>query len=220
VKTMRPLFRALQLEWALEFRQKSALLAGLLFVAGSAFLASKTYLAPPPSKAWNALLWIVLLFSALHAATRSFAGVPAARWWLVGQWMTPVTWLWAKGIVTAFQLVVLGVFSLALFSFLLGLPVGNPFGFLLVVVLGSAGLSGVLTTTAALAAQVDARASLMAVLSIPLLLPTLATIQRAALLATAGVSTVDLLAPLGSVALLAGVPVVLGTLLFPYLWKP
>ena len=220
MKTQNPLLRAIQLEWALEFRQKSAFAAALLFVAGSAFLASKTYSGVPPSKAWNALLWVVLLFSALHAATRSFAGVPPARWWLIGQWIQPVHWLWAKALVTSVQLVVLGLSSLGLFALLLGLPVGNVSGFVATVVLGSAGLSGVLTTTAAIAAQADSRASLMAVLSIPLLLPTLATIQRASTLAVAGLPWSELWMPLGSIALLAAVPAVLGTLLFPYLWKP
>lgn len=220
MKSLPPLIRALQLEGSLEFRQKSSLMGAFLFAAGSAFLASKVYLGTPPSKAWNALLWVVLLFSALHAAGRSFAGVPAARWWLVGQWMAPNTWLWAKWLLNALQLSVLSLFSLGLFAVLLGLPVGNLPGFVAVVVVGSAGLSGVLTTTAAIAAQADARGSLMAVLSIPLLLPALATVQRAALLAVSGSSASELALPLLSIVLLAGVPAVLGSLLFPYLWKP
>ena len=219
MKALRSVTQLIRLELALEFRQRASFMAVILYTVSTVYLTSKALSTEPLVKTWNALLWIVIVFGALHAATRSFAGVPAARWWTYGQWVKPEHLLLAKMISTGMILSLIGVLTYGLFALWLGHPVQSWPAFLVVVVLGSSGFSTVLTLTSALATQADGRASLMAILSLPLLLPLVLTVLRASRLALLGETWEVLFAPIGSLLLLNALPAILGWILFPYLWK-
>ena len=59
----------------------------------------------------------------------------------------------------------------------------------------------------------------MAILSLPLLLPTLLIAMRASKLALLGTPIAELYPNWAGEILMAGLPLALGGLLFPYLWR-
>jgi heme exporter protein B len=85
--------------------------------------------------------------------------------------------------------------------------------------LGAIALSSTLSFTAALASKIERGTGIMAVLSIPLLLPTLLIAVRASKLALLGEPLSNLYPNWAGEILMAGLPLALGTLLFPYLWR-
>ena len=91
--------------------------------------------------------------------------------------------------------------------------------FILTLLLGSLGLSSVLTMVAAIASRASQNFSLMAILSFPIILPLLATLMKVsgnAMQSTSwdGVSGMIVILLTINVAVIA-----LAYLLFPYLWR-
>lgn len=113
----------------------------------------------------------------------------------------------------------LSVFNLLFYSILIGNPIVDMPLFILSMLLGSMGLSSVLSMVSAIASRAGHSAALMPILSFPVLLPLLMTTIRLSK------NSIDGLAwavsqPL--VIILAALNVMvaaMGFLLFPYLWK-
>ena len=80
-------------------------------------------------------------------------------------------------------------------------------------------LATTMSFTSALASRAGANPTLMATLSIPLLLPTVLVARRASSLALANQDWAELALPLFGELAMLGLPLALGSLLMPYLWK-
>jgi heme exporter protein B len=174
----------------------------------------------PQPAAWNALFWIILLFASLNAVGKSFAQDSRNRFFYLYTLASPQAIIISKILYNMLLMVFLSTIGFAVYTLLLGgNPVLNMPLFIVNALLGSMGFSAVLTTMSAISARTSNSFTLMAILSLPLLLPVLMTIVKISR------NAIDGLAPSVSykyLAVLAGLNVitcVLSYLLFPYLWR-
>ena len=221
---LRAIQQILQWEWALEYRRSNGWFLPLLFAAMVGYLCSLLVREPSPT-VWLALLWMTMVFSALQTALRSFAATPG-QWLYLNQLVAPTELLVGKTITTALNCLLVTWTGLALFSLWLGWPhLPEEMGqvplwpFILSLSLGAVAISSTLSFTAALASKIERGTGIMAILSLPLLLPTLLIAMRASKLALLGTPIAELYPNWAGEILMAGLPLALGGLLFPYLWR-
>jgi heme exporter protein B len=106
-----------------------------------------------------------------------------------------------------------------LFSVLLGFPIIQTSLFILITAIGSISLSAVFTFLSAIAARADQNAALMAVLGFPIATPVLMMLSNLSLKAIAPVYQPGWWTLAGTLLLLDLLVIILGVILFPFLWK-
>jgi ABC-type transport system involved in cytochrome c biogenesis permease component len=87
------------------------------------------------------------------------------------------------------------------------------------LMLGSLAFAATMSFTSALASRAGSNPTLMATLSLPLLLPAVLVARRASSLAVANQDWAELAIPLFGEVVMMGLPLALGSVLMPYLWK-
>ncbi len=205
-------------ELILEWRQKYAISGILLYVFSTVFIIYTVFIQVEP-RVWNTLFWIVMLFAAVNAVTKSFVQESGNRQLYYYQITDPIAVLLSKILYNTGLLLVIGMISFFAFSILAGNPVRNYSLFVTAILLGSLGFSITFTFISAIAAQANNNATLMAILSFPLILPIILTLlkisaQALGLIQDSSVDT-DILILVGINAMLLG----LGLVLFPFLWR-
>ncbi len=205
-------------ELILEWRQKYAISGILLYVFSTVFIIYTVFIQVEP-RVWNTLFWIVMLFAAVNAVTKSFIQESGNRQLYYYQITDPIAVLLSKILYNTGLLLVIGMISFLAFSVLAGNPVRNYSLFVTAILLGSLGFSITFTFISAIAAQANNNATLMAILSFPLILPIILTLlkisaQALGLIQDSSVDT-DILILIGINAMLLG----LGLVLFPFLWR-
>lgn len=206
-------------EIRLELKQKYVLNGILLYVVSTiyvTYLAFENIITP---ETWNSLFWIILLFVAVNGISKSFIQESPARHLYYYTIASPQAVVLSKIIYNLFLMVFLSLLTFLFFLLLMGNRVVNIPLFVLALVLGSIGLSSVLTMVAAIASRAGHNFSLMAILSFPIVLPLLTTLMK---ISRTALSSMDWSGISGFVVILGTINVaviVLAYLLFPYLWK-
>jgi len=213
-----PLLSLVRKDLLIEWRQKHTLFGVLLYVGATVFVVYMMA-GQPETKIWNALFWLTQLFVAVNSVAKSFLQEPPARFRYYFTIVKPATFLLAKMIYSISLLLVMSLVSLLLFSLLLGFPVTQTGLFILVTATGSFSLSCVFTFLSAIAARANQNAALMAILGFPLVTPVLMMLSNLALKAIAPVYQPGWWALAGSLVLLDILVIVLGVILFPFLWQ-
>ena len=209
-------------ELTLEWRQKYALNGILLYVVSAVFItylsvgARQGGLAVPT---WNALYWIIILFSAVNAVAKSFVQEHQGRQLYYYMIAKPEAIILSKIIYKTLLTLVLALLVYLVISLILGNPVEDQGLFLLNLVLGAVGFSASLTMVSGIASKAGNNATLMAILSFPVIIPMLLMAIRVSKNAIDGLDwsvSADKV-----VTLLAINAIVSATayILFPYLWK-
>lgn len=212
----------LRLELALDLRQRSAWGGMLLYVVGAVyvcFLAVKTGLG---TATWNALYWVILLFAAFNALSRSFQREDGGRQLYLHTLAHPRSVVLARALYNALIMIGLSLASLACYVLFMGteaLAHAHVPQFLLAVVLGGIGLASVLTLISAIAARAGNGIGLMAILGFPIVLPVLLAVVRASKLALDGVAWSMNSTYFLALVLLNVITITLAWILFPYLWR-
>lgn len=209
-------------ELTLEWRQKYALNGIFLYVVSAVFI---TYLSVGAKQGnigvatWNALYWIIILFSAVNAVAKSFVQEQQGRQLYYYMIASPESIIFSKIIYNSGLTLVLALLGYLVFSVILGNPVQDQGLFLLNVVLGSLGFSACLTMVSGIASKASNNATLMAILSFPVIIPILLMTIRISKNAIDGldwsVSVDKLLTLLAINAIISATAYIL----FPYLWR-
>jgi heme exporter protein B len=206
-------------EVMLELKQKYVLNGILLYLVSTVFVTYLAFEDAITPETWNSLFWIILLFVAVNGISKSFLQESAARHLYYYTIASPQAIVLAKIIYNLFLMALLSVLAFGFFLLLMGNQVVNIPLFLLTLLLGSLGLSSVLTMVAAIASRASHNFSLMAILSFPIVLPLLATLMK---VSKAALSSTDWSGLSGFLVILLtinGAVIALAYLLFPYLWK-
>ncbi|MDA9312535.1 heme exporter protein CcmB [Vicingaceae bacterium] len=202
-----------------ELRQKAALNGILLYVISTVFVAYLIFSRLEELSTWVALLWIVLLFASTNASINSFRKEAGREFFYYYSIAKPQAIILSKILFNAILQFVIAALTLLLFSVLLGNPVENMSLFSVVLFLGSLGISTILTLSSAIASKTKNNATLTAILSFPIMLPTLLTAIKASMLCGLGFSWEDCQVFIVTLGLLNIVIVMLSFILFPYLWR-
>ncbi|MEY3693923.1 MAG: hypothetical protein RL157_1247 [Bacteroidota bacterium] len=211
-------------QWAVnaDVRRGADYLQFLLFTAVATYLVYQMVPAPSPS-VWLALLWVVVLFSSMQAAFRAFHE-PDALWSYLNQLVRPEELFWVKSAQIAVHTVVTAGAALLLFGLFFGLPesaqsLEAAAKVTTALLLGALALAATMSFTSALSSRAGANPTLMATLSLPLLMPTVLVVRRASSLAAANQEWSELAMPLFGELVVWALPLALGSVLMPYLWK-
>jgi heme exporter protein B len=206
-------------EVRLELKQKYVINGILLYLVSTIFVTYLAFEDVISAETWNSLFWVILLFVAVNGISKSFAQESPARHLYYYTLASPQSIVLSKILYNLLLMAILSLLSFLFFILLMGNLVVNLPLFLLSLILGSLGLSSILTMVAAIASRASQNFSLMAILSFPIVLPLLATLMK---VSSAALRNQEWSGNAGFLAILLtinGAVVVLAYLLFPYLWR-
>jgi len=206
-------------EIRLELKQRYVINGILLYLVSTVFVTYLAFTGTISAETWNSLFWIILLFVAVNGISKSFVQESPARHLYYYTITSAEAIVLSKILYNLVLMAILSVLALFFFGLLMGNMIQNPGLFLTALILGSLGLSSVLTMIAAIASRASNNFSLMAILSFPIVLPLLMTLMKVSGSALTSISWSGSI-PLIIILLIINVAVILlAFLLFPYLWR-
>ncbi|MES2387243.1 MAG: heme exporter protein CcmB [Bacteroidota bacterium] len=206
----------------LEWRQRYALNGMLLYIAGTVLAAYTAFgngREVLPAPAWNALLWVILLFTAVTAVARSFDRERAGRFIYMYTLVSPQQVIAAKIIYNCLLMPLLTFAGFGVYSLVLGCPVQDMGLFITNLLMGAIGFSSTLTLVAAIADRAAGNAMLMPILSLPIMIPMLLMLIGVSKNAVDGLDFDLSVQSMLTQAALNAIVVTVSYLLFPYLWR-
>ncbi len=168
---------------------------------------------------WNALFWIIMLFTAMNAIAKSFFQESEQRHYYYYHITSPQGLIISKIGYNSLLMLILALLGYAFFSLILGNPVQDKALYFVILILSSIGFAGSLTMVSGIASRAGNNAVLMAILSFPVVLPMLLMIIKASKNAIDGL---DRASSADEILVLLAINVIIITLsflLFPYLWR-
>src|SRR6201996_5220347 len=202
----------------MEWRQKHTLFGVLLYVGATVFVIYMMS-GQPEAKIWNALFWLTQLFVAVNSVAKSFLQEHPNRFRYYYTLVRPSTFLLAKMTYSIILMFIMSLLSLLLYYVMLGWPLQQSGLFILITMIGSLSLSAVFTFLSAIAARAQQNSALMAILGFPIVTPVLMILSKLAIKALSPVY-VEGWWNLALILLALDVLVIiLGIILFPFLWQ-
>lgn len=216
IKTL--IHREITIEWRLRYAINGILLylVSIIFICYLSFRTQMNVLNPVT---WNTLFWIIILFTAVNAVTKSFIQISEGRLLYLYTIASPLSIILSKIIYNMVILVGIGLTGLLFYSLVLGNPVQDLVLFIVDLLLGAIGFSSILTMNSGIASKAANSPSLMSVLSFPVILPLLLIIIR---ISKNAIDGLDRYASSDDLIILAAINIIVITmscLLFPYLWR-
>lgn len=205
-------------EILLEWRSKYAFNGILLYVISTVFVCYLSFKTTPPL-VWNALFWIILLFTAINAIAKSFMQESKGRLLYYYTIAGPQAIIVSKVIYNIILMIVMAIIALLSYSVVFQNEVGDKGLYFLAVCLGAVSFSTVFTMISAIASKASNNGTLMAILSFPIIIPVLMLIIKLSKNAMDGLDRSVSMDELGILCLINVIVVAISLLLFPYLWR-
>lgn len=206
----------------LEWRQKYAINGILLYLVSTVFVCYLSFRLRGNTIdpiTWNALFWIIILFTAVSSVAKSFMQEREGRQLYYYSIANPRAIIVSKTIYNALLMVVLSLSGFLVYSLVMDNPVVDFTLFILNIILASIGFSSVLTLVSGIASKAGNNATLMAILSFPVIIPMLLIVMKISKNAIDGLEfshSVDEILTLVAINMIVGT---VSYLLFPYLWR-
>ncbi|NEU67591.1 heme exporter protein CcmB [Spirosoma agri] len=221
-ESVRQLSALMRKEFLLEWRQRYALNGMLLYIVGAVFVCYLSFNARRGQLTpivWNTLFWIILLFTAINAIAKSFVQERAGRQLYYYILASPQQIILSKILYNTVLMLVLALLGFGVYAFVLGNPVDDVPLYLLTLILGAIGFAASLTLVSGIASKAENPATLMAVLSFPIILPLLLMLLKLSKNALDGLDRSASWDEIGTVLAIDVIVVTLSLLLFPFLWR-
>lgn len=202
----------------LEWRQKHTFYGVLLYVGATVFMVYMMS-GQPEAKVWNALFWITQLFIAVNSVAKSFLQEHPNRFRYYFTIVPPVQFLLAKMVYSTILMFTVSGISLVLFNIMLGAPLVQVGVFAAITAIGSVSLSVIFTFLSAIAARAQNNAALIAILGFPLVTPILMILSKLAVKAIVPVYQPGWWKLMLVLCALDILVIILGIILFPFLWE-
>ena len=168
---------------------------------------------------WNAILWIILLFTAVNAVAKSFIQEKEGRNLYYYSLVHPVSIIVSKIIYNAMLMLFLTAIGILVYSIVLGNPVQNMTVFITGVFLGALGFSSTLTMVSSIAAKAGNNGALMAILSFPVIIPVLLVVIKISKNAIDGLEAASSYDELLTLVAINAIIVTVSCFLFPFVWR-
>ena len=210
--------KEIQMEW----RQKYAIHGLLLYLASTIFVCYLSFKAKQQAInpiTWNTLFWLIILFMAVNAIGKSFTQESKQRNIFYYSIVSPEAVIYSKIFYNSLVMIGISFVGILFYSWVMGNPVGNLPLYLISLLLGSIGFSATLTMVAGIAAQGENSATLMSVLSFPIIIPLLLILLKLSKSAMDGISMQENWDEMATLASLDVIVIVLSGILFPYIWR-
>lgn len=207
-------------EFLLEFRQKSTIGGVLVYVVGTIFVSALCFKARLDKPTWNALFWVITLFTSVTISGKSFQKETGGQALFNFLHYSPRQFIISKIVYNMLFMLCLSVITFFFYAFFIRNEVENLGLFFIVLVLASTGLAGVLSLMSAIAGKANGSFALMSILSFPVLMPLILVVIRLSKQAVDGIEWAgvgyDFIVILAALNVLT---IALSFLLFPYLWR-
>ncbi len=203
----------------LELRSKSAVGGILVYIVSTIFVCYLAFSGFISISVWNALFWIILLFTSFNTILKGFMSDNSEVNFYYYELVSPQSFINSKIIYNTLLMTVMSFITLAAFIVFMGNIIQNIFSFIVVMLIGVIGISSVLTLMSAIASKAKNNFTLMAILSFPLILPQLIVLLNATSKAIDGVSIVVVFPDIVVSVLISLIAIVLSNVLFPYVWQ-
>ncbi len=208
----------LRKEFLLEFRQRYAISGIVLYVFSMVFVVYVSSVKVNPN-VWNILFWLIVLFASINAVVKSFVQESGSRQLYYYQIADPVAILFSKILYNTLLLLTLSVLAFGVYALVAGNPVKDMGLFAGVLFLGSSGFSIAFTFISAIAARANNSATLMAILSFPVILPILLTLMRLSSIALRLMQDTSYMKDIYNLLAIDAILLALTYVLFPYVWR-
>jgi heme exporter protein B len=203
----------------LELKQRYAINGILLYVVSTIFVSFLSFNKMVDASTWNALFWIIMLFAAVNAVSKSFVQESIGRQLYYYCIASPQGIILSKILYNFILMGLLSALCLIVFVALMGNFITSYVLFIAALFLGSFGFASILTMIAAIASRTNNNFALMAILSFPIVLPLLLTLMKvtnsALNMGTWSANIQYVIALL----LINVIVIALSYILFPYLWR-
>lgn len=212
VKTL--IYKDVLLEW----RSKYAINSILLYVVSTVFVCYQSFKSVD-SPILNTLFWIILLFAAINAMSRSFLQETGPRQLYYYSIVSPKAIILAKIVYNTLVMVLLSSIAFIVYNLIFSNAVGHWGIYMLSIFLGSISFATVFTMVAGISAKAGNNSTIMAILSFPVIIPLLIVLinlsQQGVIGGTFDASWKDI----GVLLAINIVTIAVSLLLFPYLWR-
>ena len=194
----------------------------LLFVVSACFtvyqitFAGKARINP---LVWNAIFWLILLFSAFQVAGRGFQREMEREFWYWFFILQSEVLLLGKLAYHFLMLCLTAFIAWGFLSLFFGNPIQDTGMFVFVVLLACLGMASALTLVSAIASKARRNSALLPVLGFPLLIPTLMLVVKLSLVALDDLGWDLAWKNIATLCALDLIMIALSLVLFPYLWR-
>ena len=216
INETRALFlKELRLEW----RQRYALSGVLLYVVSTVFVIYSALGQEVGPAVWGALFWIIMLFASVNAVAKSFVQEQSSRQLYYYSLSSPLAIILSKTLYNTLLLGLISLLSYGAFALVMGSPIKDQGLFFGLLALASLGFALTFTFISAISAKARQSATLMAILSFPVIIPMLMTLMR---LTKISLALMQDTAYYKDILILLAIDLLLGSLallLFPFLWR-
>lgn len=209
-------------EIRIEWRQQYAINGILLYLVSTIFVCYMSFNLKAGTInpiTWNALFWIIILFTAVNSISKSFIQESEGRLLYLYTLAKAENIILAKVIYYSVLMMLLSLVGFLLYSFVMGNPIQDFTIFLLTTMLGSIGLASALTLLSGIASKAQNSSSLVAVLSFPVIIPLLLVLIKCSKNAIDGIERSLYYDDLGILVAINAIIIAVSYMLFPYLWR-
>lgn len=215
----KPLISLIKKEFLLEFRQKSSLASIAVYIISTVFISSLSFQKIIQPTVWNSLFWIIFLFIAINATSKSFMQETKGKGLFNYLYYHPTQFILSKIIYNMLLMATLSLLTFFFYSWFVGGMVQDLTLFLICLFFSSTAFSGVLSLMSSIASKANNNMSLMAILSFPVLMPLLLVSIKLSKNAIDGLAWSVSLNYLLILVMLNFLVLALATILFNYLWR-
>lgn len=202
----------------LEWRSKYAINSILLYVVSTVFVCYQSFKSVD-TIVWNTLFWIILLFAAINAMSRSFIQETGNRHLYYYAIVGPKAIILAKIIYNSLVMILMTAIAFIVYNLIFKTEIGNLPVYLLSIFLGSIAFATVFTMIAGISAKAGNNSTIMAILSFPVIIPLLIILIKLSRSALMGGFLSGSWADIAVLLAINVVTIAISLLLFPYLWR-
>lgn len=214
VQIRQLLYKDIVLEW----RSKYAINGILLYAVSTIFVCYQAFQSLEPTT-WNVLFWIILLFAAINAISKSFVQENPSRQLYYYSIVNAKAVILSKMIYNSLLMVILAGLALIVYMVIFGNPLADPALYVVAVMLGAISFASVFTMVSGISAKAGHNTTLMSVLSFPIIIPLLIILIELSGNAMSGAPRADSYPELAVLIAINIISIAISLLLFPYLWR-
>ncbi len=212
------LFYLIKKDLLIDWRQQSPITGILLYLSATIFSSYMAFGGFISGTVWNALFWIILLFTAVNAISKSFLQEERRTHYYFFL-CKPSEIILSKLIYSCLYLTVIAGLALVIYVTLLGNPLSRMGLYMLNLLLGCIGLGATFTMISSISVRAANRSVLMAVLGFPVIIPVLILSISNSNKILEGYIFMQIQGNLLSLVSLDVIIIALAYILFPFTWK-
>ncbi|MEH6306547.1 heme exporter protein CcmB [Olivibacter sp. CPCC 100613] len=205
-------------EIKLEWRSKYALNGILLYVVSTVFVCYQAFKSVHPI-IWNALFWIILLFTSINAISKSFTQESKGRHLYYYTLVSAQAVILSKIIYNMLLMLLLSAVAFFAYSTIFKNEIGDPLLYFMTILLGSSSFGTSLTMVSGISAKAGNNGTLMAILSFPILIPVIIVLIKLSKNAMDGLERSVSYDEIGVLVAINLIVITVSLLLFPYIWR-